>query len=62
MHACMQLPLTRPKSPKLTRRRSCGDAGRACCEEIGTHERGKERMGGRRSVDTINRKDEDDES
>lgn len=35
----MQLPLTRPKSPPLTRRRSCGDAGKACIKDKGFHER-----------------------
>ncbi|XP_057763639.1 protein WVD2-like 2 isoform X2 [Salvia miltiorrhiza] len=52
-----KLPLTRPKSPKITRRRSCGDAGKACCGEVRANERaararGKERIpGGRRSHD-----------
>ncbi|KAL1561867.1 protein WVD2-like 2 isoform X1 [Salvia divinorum] len=46
-----KLPLTRPKSPKLSRRRrSCGDA---CCGEARGNEgaKGKERVGGRRSHD-----------
>ncbi|XP_042059182.1 protein WVD2-like 2 [Salvia splendens] len=49
-----KLPLTRPKSPKLSRRRrSCGDAGKACCGEVRVNERakGKECDGGRRSSD-----------
>lgn len=32
-----QLPLTRPKSPKLNRRKSCSDAIQTCQEEVGKH-------------------------
>ncbi|KAL1536038.1 Protein WAVE-DAMPENED 2 [Salvia divinorum] len=48
-----KLPLTHPKSPKITRRRSYSDAGKACCGELRIHERakGKERIGGRTSHD-----------
>lgn len=49
-----QVPLTRPKSPKLSRRRrSCGDAGKACCGVVraNEHANGNEYVGGRRSSD-----------
>ncbi|XP_042063768.1 protein WAVE-DAMPENED 2-like isoform X2 [Salvia splendens] len=47
-----KLPLTRPKSPKLSRR-SCGDAGKACCGVVraNEHAKGNEHVGGRRSSD-----------
>ncbi|KAJ4832620.1 hypothetical protein Tsubulata_001348 [Turnera subulata] len=32
-----KLPLTRPQSPKLNRRKSCGDALQTCQEEVGKH-------------------------
>lgn len=35
----MQLPVTRAKSPKLTRRKSCGDARKTSPEDMGLHER-----------------------
>jgi len=33
----LQLPLTRPQSPKLNRRKSCSDAVQTSQEEVGKH-------------------------
>ncbi|KAL6584631.1 hypothetical protein OROMI_003920 [Orobanche minor] len=57
-----RLPLTRPKSPKLMRRKSCGDAGKACCGERTARHRaakGNERIGGRKSNASF-KNDQDD--
>lgn len=42
----MQIPVTRPKSPKLTRRKSCGDAGKSCEDETRRSERENRRSVG----------------
>ncbi|KAH6772471.1 TPX2 protein for protein family [Perilla frutescens var. frutescens] len=63
-----KLPLTRPVSPKLTRRRSCGDAGKPedrRLQERATRQsaaaKGKERVDGRKSDEDSKTKDDSQE-